>query len=205
MKAAFDGVNALTADEAVELKAVVPKIATLARTMQGLGYAHTDKSLEALARYSLGYGIGITGGVGTGKTYFFETLRTALTRLRPQAHYTLPDLRIVRLWEFSKNHIGEILDYFANLYRTDIVLDDLGCEGMFNDYGEKYFLITRLLDDRCNSIARTCWTTNLDGKGLADYYDDDRIIDRLKANGGRMIQFAGCSRRKAVRHKGLFA
>ena len=43
-----------------------------AKAMAGRGFEHSAKTLEVLEAYLQGYGILLSGGVGVGKSYFFE-------------------------------------------------------------------------------------------------------------------------------------
>lgn len=45
-----------------------------AKAMISKGYEITSRTLEVLADYLKGYNIWLCGNVGTGKTFFFETM-----------------------------------------------------------------------------------------------------------------------------------
>lgn len=215
MVAAFrHGIHKPDPGEVAEFRKIAARAAVIAGVMEGAGYVHSDRTLEALARFYMGYGVGITGGVGTGKTFFFESLISAINEIRgnrdilpwKEARATVGDIRIeiLHLDYFAGNRIGEVYDYLSRLNYVDVVFDDLGVEEEFNDYGSKFFLLSKILNFRMNCAGRTCWTTNLTGPALAEFYQSDRVIDRLKACGGAMITLDGPSRRKPIRRARVF-
>lgn len=56
-------------DEVQEIHYPEEEFKAIAGLMADLGYIHTKESLDALQAYMSGYGLLLTGDVGTGKTF----------------------------------------------------------------------------------------------------------------------------------------
>lgn len=157
---------------------------TKASNMVSRGYDFSAESLEALRLYMAGYSLFIHGPVGTGKTMFFRTLRNH----RGKPIYVFPVHAI-----FGKNE-SEIAVMMDGLADTEIAIDDLGSEPMYNNYGVKFDILTYIISRRLESSCRTHITTNLSKADIAKRYGA-RIIDRF-AEMCRAVEFKGKSRRR---------
>lgn len=137
-----------------------------AKAMAGRGFDHSAKTLEVLEAYLQGYGVLLSGGVGVGKSYFFECVE-------PEP---LPVLSFnsCSLWKFDA--ISEWLNENRN---RDIVLDDIGWDAeRGNNYGTKFEVLQIVLDERLRQNGRTHITTNLTNDELIARYDA-HLIDRI--------------------------
>lgn len=148
------------------------RLTAWARQMSAQGYRHTEKTLEALRLYLAGYGLMLMGGVGTGKTYFFRTVGTvlhAMGRTRPI---------IYPMMDTVGQKVDDLREFFMDAARDEVVLDDIGAEPTFNEYGNRWDVLPWLLEMRMASSGRTHFTTNLTIAELRNRYGV-RTIDRL--------------------------
>lgn len=133
--------------------------------MAGRGYVFSTATIQAVADYHRGFGIGLSGGVGLGKTLFFRLLT--------------PDAIIMDINEAMRWNYDQLLA-FLHCYRDrEMVLDDIGAgTTRGNDWGVSYDALMVILNARQKSRARTHITTNLDNDGLIKAYDY-RAVDRM--------------------------
>ena len=154
--------------------------------MKMFGYDFTgqeDSSKEALTAYLQGYSLCLAGSVGTGKTYFFETLQ----------HTHLFPFRIV-IYSLKANdgkYTREIQEDLNRLNDAEVVIDDLGAESDWG--GKRPEIVSTILAIRQASPRRTFFTTNLTRQQLQARYDD-RIVSRLKSY--KFIPMIGEDKRK---------
>lgn len=143
------------------------QLAAKAQAMARRGYVHTEASLKALEAYLQGYGVLLSGGMGIGKTFFFQTLN-------PEP---LPVLSFNQCFLWKYEDLGEWLDNFAG---RDIVLDDIGWEtGRASNYGTRFDTLQVVLDARLRvGRARTHITTNCTNDELVEKYDP-HVVDRI--------------------------
>lgn len=121
-----------------------------AKAMAQRGYAHTTDTLRVLEAYMQGYGILLSGGIGIGKSFFFETVN-------PEPVAVLSFNRC-HLWRYEQ--LEQWLDDHTGV---EVVLDDIGWDAdKANNYGTKYEVLQVVLDHRLTeSGCRTHITTNL--------------------------------------------
>lgn len=139
-----------------------------ATAMAKRGYFHSEKTLEVLEAYLQGYGILLSGGMGIGKTLFFETVN-------PEP---IAVLSFNRCYLWTADNLGEWLDQHRN---EEIVLDDLGWDRREarKTYGQEFETLQYVLDARLTlSNARTHVTTNNTNDELIARYDE-HLVDRL--------------------------
>lgn len=169
----------MNAKDISDILAVMPKFAlskpvkigkeqllAKARAMALRGFDHSAKTLEVLEAYLQGYGILLSGGVGVGKSYFFECVE-------PEP---LPVLSFnsCALWKYDA-----ISEWLADHRNQDIVLDDVGWDAeLGNNYGTKFEVLQIVLDERLRQNGRTHITTNLTNDELIVRYDA-HLIDRI--------------------------
>ena len=116
-----------------------------------------------------GYALGLFGGVGTGKTFFFEVY----------SNYCRQRIEIWSMMKFSQWSCDELDRWLGNLHAIDIVLDDIGSEVTSNNYGSKYDYLPIIVENRLSAPGRTHFTTNLDEETIKQRYGA-RVADRLK-------------------------
>ena len=143
------------------------------------GYIHTSESLVALEKYLQGYSLLLTGAVGTGKTFFFQSLGQ--------------DLSIISLIGLSGWKLEEIETMLINNSGRDVVFDDMGAEPPVSDYGVKQEIVPLILEKRYYLRRRTHFTTNLNAEQIQARYGV-RVIDRIYGM-TFPITFTGESRR----------
>ena len=145
------------------------------------GYIHTERSLAALESYIKGYGLYLYGDVGTGKTSFFKCIGTAGMRF----------FNILRHMATPLDRIDEIINGFRD---DELVIDDIGSEPVYNNYGSRIDLLPWIVEVRFESTKRTHFTTNLSGDAITERYGA-RLVDRIKEM-CKCYRFDGQSRRK---------
>ena len=141
---------------------LVEKASAMARR----GYIHNATTLEALEAYLQGYGVLLSGGMGIGKTFFFNVLN-------PEP---MPVLSFNQCFLWKYEELEEWLD--QNIAR-EIVLDDIGWEsGRASNYGTRFDTLQVVLDVRLRNTARTHITTNCTNDELVEKYDA-HVVDRI--------------------------
>lgn len=143
-------------------KQLEAKAAAMARR----GYIHNATTLAALEAYLQGYGILLSGGMGIGKTFFFNVLN-------PEP---MPILSFNQCFLWKYEELEEWLD--RNIAR-EIVLDDIGWEsGRASNYGTRFDTLQVVLDSRLCRSVRTHITTNCTNDELVEKYDP-HVVDRI--------------------------
>ena len=171
------------------------RLTAWAREMTAHGYRHSEESLEALRLYLAGYGLFLFGVVGAGKTYFFRAVGDVLRaqgRCRPA---------IYRMMDTVGRKVDEVREYFNEMSGMEIVLDDIGAEPTFNEYGNRWDILPWLLEMRLAASGRTHFTTNLSKAELEKRYGA-RTVDRLHEMAAS-VTFTGKSNRRTVPNMGV--
>ena len=117
-------------------------------------------------------GLFLFGSVGTGKSFAAKVIASA-----NKIHfYTCRELELK--YEKSGDHFRVMMSE-----RKDIVIDDLGTESERNDYGTKFELMERGLDERHRLFeqfgTRTIITSNMSGEDIEKRYSS-RIYSRIR-------------------------
>lgn len=159
-----------------------------AAAMAAHGYRHGEETLEALRLYLAGYGLLLFGGVGAGKTHFFRTLGAVL---RAQGGYRPA---IYPMMDTVGRKVDEVREYFQEMASHELVLDDVGAEPTFNEYGNRWDILPWLLEMRLAASGRTHFTTNLSKFELEKRYGA-RTVDRLHEMAAS-VTFTGRSNRR---------
>lgn len=117
-------------------------------------------------------GLFLFGNTGTGKTFAVKVIAS----YRDIHFYTCRDLEAK--FEKSNEHFWEIIKD-----RRDMIIDDLGTEDERNEYGTKFELMEKAIDERHRLFesygTRTIITTNLDKDAIIERYTE-RIYSRLR-------------------------
>ena len=82
-----------------------------------------------------------------------------------------------------------------------LILDDIGTEDVFVNYGERRYVFNELVDSAEKTGQLLIVTTNLDLNGLLNKYGF-RTVDRL-INITKLVQFSGISCRSALKESDL--
>lgn len=166
--------SAVAAPACAEVEVTEEALAACARSMAP--YRHSAETLRALEDCLKGYQLCITGPVGTGKTMFFLRLPWKVERLSLLRLFTKP--------------LDEVDEMVSALDGSEVVVDDIGAEPVYNNYGSKLDLLPWLVDRRLASRRRTHYTSNLSSQELATRYGL-RTVDRI---GGccAVHRFGGC-------------
>lgn len=132
----------------------------------------------------------MVGGVGTGKTHLACGLvREVITSGRTAKFTTVQKLiREVRASWGTKTE-QSVIDDFAKL--DLLVIDEVGVQA--GSENERNILFD-IINSRYEDMRSTVIITNCDIDGIKNYLGE-RVVDRLRENGGRLIQFAGKSYR----------
>lgn len=144
--------------------------------MAKAGYIHTRQSLEALEAYLKGYGIGLIGPVGTGKTMFFRVVRPLNVTVRETGKK--PCIVVFGMARTLGMGVDELNDFLEEHKYDEVVLDDVGTEPLYNFYGEKMEILPYILDRRMESPCRTHMTSNLTIRDIGERYGV-RVVDRI--------------------------
>ena len=161
------------ADVIVRPEAVRARALEMARA----GYRPTEASLVALERYIQGYGLWLSGDVGTGKTMFFRHLHPLNVRIARSGR--VPSVVIFPMVRTLEMGVAALRDWLDDNACNEVVLDDIGAEPVFNHFGGKFDILPYILDKRQESPCRTHATSNLNARAINARYGDERILDRF--------------------------
>jgi len=133
-----------------------------ARMHERTGFAPTMEHVEPLKDYLRGYALRLHGGVGSGKTFFFQSLGIRLIEASRIA--SLGKGAFVWMREYSDGH--------------QVCIDDLGAEPTVNDMGTKFEVLAEIVNHRAANGFKTHFTMNLTGPEISARYGE-RIVSRL--------------------------
>lgn len=161
-----------------------------AKAMISKGYEITSRTLEVLADYLKGYNIWLCGNVGTGKTFFFETMS------RVRADRGLDPIRKLSMIETMGWTMDQAREWLDDSEGFDIVIDDVGTEPEMNNYGVRAELFPYILERRMGVWRRrTHMTSNLGPADILKRYDR-RVADRFT----EMFKLEKLESKKSRRH-----
>jgi DNA replication protein DnaC len=134
-----------------------------------------------------------SGKAGTGKTHLACAIANTVIRAGHVALFvTVTDaLRAIKSSYDRSAGVSEA-DAIKALVEPDLlVLDEVGM-----DYGTEHSktLLFDLMNKRYEQVRPTIVLTNLDAQALREYFGD-RIMDRLREDGGKLIPFTWDSHR----------
>lgn len=134
------------------------------------------------------------GGVGTGKTMLASAaVNTLLTRGKRCRIIKLIDLirELKDTWrKGSGSTESQLIRHYATL--DLLVLDEVGLQ--FDSDTEKLFIFD-VIDGRYQNMLPTVLISNLDITGVKQVVGD-RVVDRLREDGGKVLAFRGASNRQ---------
>lgn len=134
-----------------------------------------------------------SGGVGTGKTHLATAMINELVRAGVSAHYTSFS-ELMRNIKNSWNKQSNITEYeLIKAYTAYdfLVIDELGVQ--FESQAEKVFLFD-IVNSRYLNVKSTILISNLTLHLLRELIGD-RVVDRLREDGGKALIFDWQSQR----------
>lgn len=162
-----------------------------ANAMAKAGYRHSEDTLDALRLYIAGYGLLVFGGVGVGKTFFFRAAgRAAKALVAPDA----PEPFVWNMMGVAGRRMDEIRAKLLALRDREVVVDDVGAEPVYNEFGSRWEILPWILEMRLESGSRTHFTTNLSPADIERRYGA-RTVDRMHEMAASAT-FGGRSRRE---------
>ena len=131
---------------------------------------------------SKGKGLLLYGNCGLGKTIIACKILPVLIK-----HYQKKIVKVIDAQDMNRD-----IDTFRKTKM--LVIDDIGCEGISNNYGEKRVAFSEIIDAAEKYGNLIIATTNLDLKEMAARYGD-RTMDRIVST-MRCVKITGKSLRK---------
>jgi len=134
-----------------------------------------------------GTGLIFSGKAGAGKTHLACSIAYSVIEQGGRAQFaTVAEVMRQIKSAFAKDSTTteqEQIDYFSGLQL--LILDEVGM-----DYGTDFnkALIFEILNNRYENVLPTILLTNLDTEALKDYLGE-RLVDRMREGGGRMVSF----------------
>jgi DNA replication protein DnaC len=136
------------------------------------------------------------GTTGTGKTHLSCSIANHVIREHQKSAVFMRVLDAVRMVKETYNRDSERSerDAIAWFNTPDLlILDEVGVQ--FGSDAEK-MILDEILNNRYEDMKPTILISNLDPEGLKRFVGD-RILDRFRENGGKMLQFKFKSYRSA--------
>ena len=174
-------INSLNAAAAPKAKVVTDEMVKAeACKMARRGFIFDEQSFDLLRAYlKCRSGLLVLGNVGVGKTFFFKAL-------------SIPVLSMQRVGSHTIAEVRSALEDFRN---EEILVDDIGTEAEFNNFGVKMDILTTILEERLQIEKRTHFTSNLSVEQIFYKYGA-RTFDRIKEL-AMLFKCEGKSKRKA--------
>lgn len=181
--------TASLAEPSVYERTVTPgELRAAADKMLKRGYWPTEASLLALEKYLQGYALWLAGDVGTGKTFFFR----AAPVWQPQGRSDR-GRAVLNMGQLLGENVESVKRYLADHADDELVIDDIGKEPLFVEYGTRFEILPWIVEERMQVQARTHYTSNY-GKKYFDERYGYGLFDRI-FTGAYFVEFAGVSRR----------
>ncbi|WP_445425193.1 ATP-binding protein [Alishewanella sp. HL-SH06] len=141
------------------------------------------------------------GGVGTGKTMLAcASVNTLLAKGKRCKIIKLIDLirELKDTWrKGSETNEIKLIKFYSNI--DLLVLDEVGLQ--FDSDTEKLFIFD-VIDGRYQNMLPTMLISNLDITGVKQAIGE-RVVDRLREDGGTVLAFRGASQRKPFDSNGV--
>lgn len=137
------------------------------------GYEITADTIQMITDYLAGYNLWLCGNVGTGKTFFFDTMNK-VRKARGVSRICKLSMIDTQGWDM------EMAREWAQDYQDeDVLIDDVGTEPMMKSWGQEAELFPYLLEKRMQlSQRRTHLTSNLGIIDIKRRYGE-RVADRF--------------------------
>lgn len=134
-----------------------------------------------------------SGGPGTGKTHLACSIANAVINKGYSALFTTVGdaMRSIKRSYDKDSHMSEADAIAALVEPSLLILDEIGA-----DYGTDHSkaLLFDVFNKRYENVRPTIVLTNLDAPALREYLGD-RIIDRMREGGGKLVVFDWASHR----------
>jgi|GEM_PF-3368576 len=130
-------------------------------------------------------GFFLYGDFGVGKTYIMSAFANDLARLHKKVAFANMSRLARKVREFGTDKLAYD-KLFRQLQTEYLILDDIGSETISEFYRDD-FLFT-LLDERMEKGLITCFTSNLDLKGLTNHFRYDKQGKDQIMRSGRLLQ-----------------
>lgn len=134
-----------------------------------------------------GMGLILSGKAGTGKTHLACSIAHEFIEQGGMAVFsTVAEMMRQIKSSFAKDSDSteqQMIDHFSGIQL--LILDEVGM-----DYGTEFnkALIFEVLNKRYENVLPTILLTNLDTSALREYIGE-RLIDRMRSGGGKLISF----------------
>ncbi|CAB4135039.1 DnaC DNA replication protein [uncultured Caudovirales phage] len=135
----------------------------------------------------------ITGKVGTGKTHLACAIASEVIGRGASARFiaVIDALRLVKS-SYDRSSTSSEGDAIAELVKPRLlILDEVGAE-LGSDHSKT--ILFDVINKRYENIKPTIILTNLDAASLREYVGE-RIVDRLREGGGKMVSLDWASHR----------
>lgn len=144
-----------------------------ARMMVKFGYEFNSYTLKILDDYLKGYNLYICGGVGKGKTFFFD----CMSRFRKSRGLAgIQKLSMLETQGWTMTMAREWLDDMSDY---NVVIDDLGTEPVMKSWGQEAEVFPYILERRMELYGkRTHITSNMSIIDIRNRYGE-RVYDRF--------------------------
>ena len=135
------------------------------------------------------------GKVGTGKTHLAVGIALSIMKQQRSALFVTVQRLIRRVkdsWRTKEETETEVINAFAS--PDLLILDEVGVQ--FGSEFEKQLLFD-VLNERYEKLKPSILLSNIPSEQLSDYLGE-RVMDRLRENGGALIGFNWDSYRKSL-------
>ena len=135
------------------------------------------------------------GKVGTGKTHLAAGIALSIMQQQRSPVFTTVQRLIRRVkdsWRTKEETESDVIDAFAS--PDLLILDEVGVQ--FGSEFEKQLLFD-VLNERYEKLKPSILLSNIPNEQLSDYLGE-RVMDRLRENGGALIGFNWDSYRKSL-------
>jgi len=146
-----------------------------------------DYANNFLENFKLGKSIILCGTTGTGKTHLACSIANQVIQNKNSAIFINVFKAIDDIKEtWSKHSDKTEREVINNFIKTDLlILDEIGVQ--FGSDSEKMILF-KILNERYSNMKPTILISNLNVEALQEFVGE-RVIDRMKENGGMIVKF----------------
>lgn len=153
-----------------------------------------NKCVEFAKTFSGGTSLILCGNTGTGKTHLaLSVLKYAIQQRSMTGKYIRTSKMIDEVKEtYNKSSVERKSEVIERFVAPELlVLDEIGVQ---HGTDTEKMILFEILNERYENVKSTIVIGNLDLPGLTEYMGE-RVIDRMKENGGMVIAFTWESKR----------